>query len=250
MFRKKMDFTLLELLIVIAIIVILAAILLPSLQKAKELSKTICCLSNAKQTYLGVAAYSGDFNGYAPFYKPWYTTAVAAAASLPPIALSYGDQSSAHIYSKAWQMVENDYWKTTHLKCPNRNKFDEYYCYAVSEYYRKKAVQNNGTDTYLLSSYALKPCSWQNWIDVSCNDADANLLYRLGHEPGETLLMDNMKMKMFHTGKYVVLYEDGAGKAVNVKSLDMVTTAGGAADRFMQIMYKLSRNYPGAVTWE
>ena len=59
-------FTLIELLIVIAIIAILAAILLPALNKARERARATECISKIKQLSMSVFSYSDDFNGYAP----------------------------------------------------------------------------------------------------------------------------------------------------------------------------------------
>ena len=64
--RTNRSFTLIELLIVIAIIAILAAILLPALNKAREQARATECINKIKQNSLGITAYSDDFNGYAP----------------------------------------------------------------------------------------------------------------------------------------------------------------------------------------
>jgi len=58
-------FTLIELLIVIAIILLLVSILLPSLNKARELAKSMVCLTRLKGIGVAQLMYAGDYNGFA-----------------------------------------------------------------------------------------------------------------------------------------------------------------------------------------
>ncbi len=62
--RKANKFTLIELLIVIAIIAILAGMLLPALNSARAKARTMTCVGNLKTLGLAKLAYSGDFDGY------------------------------------------------------------------------------------------------------------------------------------------------------------------------------------------
>jgi len=63
---NRKHFTLIELLIVIAIIAILASMLLPALNQARARAKTTSCLSNLKQIGSLCTLYAGDNNGRVP----------------------------------------------------------------------------------------------------------------------------------------------------------------------------------------
>ena len=60
-------FTMIELLIVISIIAVLAAMLLPALGKARDRAMAIKCVSNLKNIHLMAVSYLNDNNGRYPY---------------------------------------------------------------------------------------------------------------------------------------------------------------------------------------
>jgi prepilin-type N-terminal cleavage/methylation domain-containing protein len=83
-------FTLIELLIVVAIIALLVSILLPSLQAARELAQSASCSANQHSVTLAASYYQADFDGWmgSPwveyFFEPWNPGYVAAGWPVPP----------------------------------------------------------------------------------------------------------------------------------------------------------------------
>ena len=112
--RYSKQFTLIELLIVIAIIAILAALLLPALQSARRTAKMAQCTSNCKQFAQSNHLYGASFNAYVTpiawgdgvnIWPALIWNQIGGAAEMP------------------YTLKEKDKWvksvKTTHLfECP------------------------------------------------------------------------------------------------------------------------------------
>ncbi|PYI89837.1 MAG: hypothetical protein DME26_00120 [Verrucomicrobia bacterium] len=64
--NARRGFTLIDLLVVIAIIGILASLLLPALSSAKERARRAACLSNIRQFIMATHLYAGDYQDYLP----------------------------------------------------------------------------------------------------------------------------------------------------------------------------------------
>jgi prepilin-type N-terminal cleavage/methylation domain-containing protein len=64
--RSRCGFTLVELLVVIGIIAVLIAILLPTLARAREAAQRATCLSNIRQTHLGLVLYASAYKDSVP----------------------------------------------------------------------------------------------------------------------------------------------------------------------------------------
>jgi prepilin-type N-terminal cleavage/methylation domain-containing protein/prepilin-type processing-associated H-X9-DG protein len=118
--RRRSAFTLIELLVVIAIIALLVSILLPSLNRAKELAKSAVCMSNMRNIGSGQHMYSSDNNAIivpAGFGNADATKHYSYHAVLYPyIGGEKVDPSDIGVHGIAWGK-RNDYCVPV-IKCP------------------------------------------------------------------------------------------------------------------------------------
>lgn len=107
-------FTLVEMLVVIAIIAILAALLMPGLKRSLDLSRQVSCSNNQKQLGIGIFSYSNDFNMYLPpanstgpdyfgrtNYKD-YTNILSDAGYIPVAPDQWNSKYQGYVKSGIW----------------------------------------------------------------------------------------------------------------------------------------------------
>ena len=64
--RRRIAFTLVELLVVISIIAVLISLLLPAMRMARETARQTVCMSNLRQVAIGVASYMAELDNTFP----------------------------------------------------------------------------------------------------------------------------------------------------------------------------------------
>ena len=70
--RCRSGFTLIELLVVISIISLLIAMLLPSIEKARESGEQVACQSNMRHMGIAQQTYIHEWDDWMPAYEAWY----------------------------------------------------------------------------------------------------------------------------------------------------------------------------------
>ncbi len=98
-------FTLVELLVVMAIISILASFLMPAVQKALVMSKQASCMNNEKQLGLAMASYMNDNSGWYP--NAYVSTSSTWGVTLCPY-MGIEIKSGVLVYTKLFDCPGDD----------------------------------------------------------------------------------------------------------------------------------------------
>ena len=90
-YLRNKGFTLVELLVVLAIILILAALLFPAIFATRARARSLACQSNLKQIGLAIIQYADQNNGIFPPFR-WNDPGTAVPINPPPMVLRFGEE--------------------------------------------------------------------------------------------------------------------------------------------------------------
>lgn len=201
--KKINSFTLVELLVVVTIISILAALLLPVLKSARDEAKKAVCLSNMWQWGIAVLMYTQDYDGYLPV--PFYDYTEYSGSNYPN-AISGWMRDELLTYGLTRQLFycpvcqwdnDDDHWGTG-----GSNRCSMGLCYLAYFAYR----ENDGVNDYSIDSVSptrdTDGAQWElfgDWIAQTGAGPWNIAHYGIGIYPGGGM-----------TGN--ILYLDGHGK--------------------------------------
>ncbi len=193
-------FTLLELLAVVAIVLLLAALLLPAVQTAKAAAESAGCRSNLRQLGAVVFLYAADHDGQMPFgmscscWPPGspnftnqcegcqlhYTQHMAVCQSFCRPHCDWYNQLMPYIHGTTNTSV----WKVDPVHCPSDKTYPKKISYGLNNLTAPYSVcTGTGTRWYLMSE-VVKPSKKMMFIDNKPADW-ASVWFSGWYNPGD-----------------------------------------------------------------
>lgn len=182
--NKRRGFTLVEVLVVIAIIGILMALLLPAIQSAREAARRTECRSNLKQIGLGVLQYYEITKGKFFLHHPFQADVAAQFESADSFAeIFWEDKIAPYAGSANEQFAKQGVVSDLIYRCPNdlseRYPFEDETASIVGVANRTSYLMNSLTShmTRRYGKWTLQRFSNEvgtsKWISFSERNADA-----------------------------------------------------------------------------
>ena len=219
--RTRQGFTLVELLVAIAIIAILAAILFPAFARSRENARRSSCSSNLKQISLGLMQYTQDNDGY--LVKTWRGPL--------PATVGYGPSNTTDKYK--WMDAIQPYVKNEKIfTCPSDDKNEPYRfrdgmnygSYGLSNVYNEepdKTIRDAPSD---VNEAAIEDSTGTVWISETSSSTDNTFSFSWADKSSNPPLIKGDRNTLStlierHLETINVLYCDGHGKAVKLENL-------------------------------
>ena len=226
-------FTLVEILVVIAILAILAAILFPAFARARENARRASCQSNLRQIGLGLLQYSGDYDG--KLVRAWYGSGHGKFGTGSDATDRYKWMDAAFPYIKSEQVFDcptqaRSAWANPY-KFRDGLKFGSYFInssyYGDADFEQSPAGEEN---TGLADIGDAAGCVWvgdgqsEGYADFEFGWEDKNDQPTIDRSSANFRVLETLTER--HLDTTVALFCDGHVKSMRLNDLTRTNAAG------------------------